>query len=285
MLSQIIGLLVLITLIGQPASAGDAPDTLGKIEASKTITIAHDAAGAPFSFTRDGGPTGYSVDLCREIVTSLEKQLGIDEIKIEWRAGNTPERLRMVEKGNADIDCGTTSITLARQEKVDFGNPVFVESGGVLVLEESGIHGLISLADKKVAVIPGTTTEQRLLDALERKHIKAELVKITNAQDGMAALESGKADAYAGDRLVLIGQVAESKDPSRFAMLNEMFSVDPYGFAVPRGDADFRLAVNRALAGVYRGAALEQIFVRWFGSDVQPSEVLQGVYLINAYPD
>jgi ABC-type amino acid transport substrate-binding protein len=239
----------------------------------------------PFSFTKDGEPTGYSIDLCQQIVTSLEKQLDIDDIKIEWHAGNAPERLSMVEKGEADIDCGTTSITLGRQEKVDFSNPVFVASGGVLVLEKSGIQGLVSLADKKVAVMSGTATEQRLLKALERKHIKAELVRIKDAKEGMAALESGKVDACAGDRLVLVDQVTKSSDPGRFAMLNEMFSVDPYGFALPRGDADFRLAVNRALAGVYRGVALEQIFVRWFGSDMKPSEVLQAVYLINAYPD
>ena len=285
MMRQIIGLLALASLTGQAAFAGDTPDTPAKIKGGKTITIAYDAAGAPFSFTKNGEPTGYSIDLCREIVTNLEEQLGIDDIKIHWRAGSTPERLGMVEKGDADIDCGTTSITLERQEKVDFSNPVFVESGGVLVLEDSGIHGLISLADKKIAVMPGTTTEKRLLDALERKHIKAELVGISSSLEGMAALESGKADAYAGDRLVLISQVTESKDPGRFAMLKEMFSVDPYGFAIPRGDADFRLAVNRALADVYRGAALDQIFVRWFGPDAQPSETLQALYLLNAYPD
>ena len=281
----LIGLLALTTLVWQPAIAGKTPDTLTKIKSSKTITIAHGTAGSPFSFTKDGEPTGYSIDLCQEIVTSLEKQLGIDEIKIKWRDGDTPERLSMVERGDADIDCGTTSITLGRQEKVDFSNPVFVESGGVLVLEKSGILGLISLSDKKLAVVSGTTTEQRLLKVLERKHIKAELVKIKDTKEGMAALESGKADAYAGDRLILINQVSESKDPSRYAMLNEMFSVDPYGFALPRGDADFRLAVNRALAEVYRGVALDQIFVRWFGPNLQPSEVLKAVYLINAYPD
>jgi glutamate/aspartate transport system substrate-binding protein len=273
---RFISLLTLMTLVWQPSMAGVSPDTLAKIKNSHVITIAHGSDGAPFSFTRGGEPTGYS---------SLEKQLGIDDIKIKWRSGNTPERLSMVEKGDADIDCGTTSITLARQEKVDFSNPVFVESGGVLVLADSGIHGLISLADKKVAVMSGTTTEQRLLKALERKHVKAKLVAIKDAKEGMAALNSGKADAYAGDRLVLIGQVAESGNPGQYAMLPEMFSVDPYGFALPRADADFRLAVNRALANVYRGAALEQIFVRWFGPDVQPSETLQAVYLINAYPD
>jgi len=284
-MKRLIGLLVLTTLVWQPATAGNTPDTLAKIKSSKTIIIAHGTTGSPFSFIRDGEPAGYSIDLCNEIVTSLEKQLGIDEIKIEWRAGDTPKRLSMVEKGDADIDCGTTSITLGRQEKVDFSNPIFVESGGVLVLEKSGIQGLISLANKKLAVMSGTTTEQRLLKALERKHIKAELVKIKDGREGMAALESGKADAYAGDRLSLISQVAESTDPGRYAMLNEMFSVDPYGLALPRGDADFRLAVNRALANVYRGVALDQIFVRWFGPNMQPTEVLQAVYLINAYPD
>ena len=282
---RLIGLLVLTTLVWQPLMAGNTPDTLAKIKSSRTITLAYAAAGAPFSFTKDGEPVGYSIDLCKEIVTSLEQQLGIDDIKTEWRVGNTPERLSMVEKGDADIDCGTTSITLGRQEKVDFSNPVFVASGGVLVFEKSGILGLISLADRKVAVMPGTTTEQRLLKALEHKHITAELVKIKDTNEGMAALESGKADAYAGDRLVLIDQVTKTNDPGRYVMLNEMFSVDPYGFALPRADADFRLAVNRALAGVYRGAAVEQIFVRWFGTDLQPSEVLQAVYLINAYPD
>jgi len=284
-MKRLIGLLVLTTLIWQPAVAGDTPNTLARIKSSKTITIAHGTEGAPFSFTKDGEPAGYSIDLCLEIVTSLENQLGIDGIRVEWRAGTTPERLSMVEKGAADIDCGTTSITLGRQEKVDFSNPVFVESGGVLVLEEAGIHGLVSLADKKVAVMSGTTTEQRLLNALERKYIEAQLVKIRNSNEGISALESGKVDAYAGDRLVLIGQVAASEDPGRYAMLKDMFSVDPYGFSLPRGDADFRLAVNRALADVYRGAALDQIFVRWFGPNAQPSEILQSLYLINAYPD
>jgi ABC-type amino acid transport substrate-binding protein len=79
----------------------------------------------------------------------------------------------MVEKGDADIDCGTTSITPGRREKADFGNPVLVASGGVRVLEKSGIQGLISRAEQKVAVMPGTTTEQRRHKALERKRITA----------------------------------------------------------------------------------------------------------------
>jgi len=70
---RLIGLLILTTLVLQPAMAGKIPDTLAKIRSSKTITLAYATAGAPFSFTKDGKPTGYSIDLCQEIVTSLEK--------------------------------------------------------------------------------------------------------------------------------------------------------------------------------------------------------------------
>jgi glutamate/aspartate transport system substrate-binding protein len=284
-MTRLIGLLAVISLIWQPALAGAAPDTLGKIKSSQTITIAYSDNSLPFSFTEDGKPSGYSVDLCKEIVDSLKQQLGLEDIKVQWKAANTPERLRMVEKGEADLECGTTSITLDRQEKVDFSNEIFIESGGVLVLADSDMQGLISLGGKKVAVIPGTTTEKRLAKALERKHVNAEMVKIKNAKAGIEALNARKVDAYAGDQLTLAGEVAQSKDPSRYAMLTQQFSIDPYGLALPRGDADFRLAVNRALARVYREGAIEQIFVGAFGPDAEPSDILKVVYLINAYPD
>jgi glutamate/aspartate transport system substrate-binding protein len=284
-MTRLIGLLALISLICQPALAGAAPDTLGKIKDSRTITIAYSDNALPFSFTEDNKPSGYSVDLCKEIVESLKEQLGLDDIKVQWKIANTPERLRMVEKGEADLECGTTSITLDRQEKVDFSNEIFIESGGVLVLADSGIQGLISLSDKKVAVIPGTTTEKRLVKALERKHISASMVAIKNAQEGIKALDAKQVDAYAGDQLTLVGQMAQSSDLSRYAMLTQQFSIDPYGLALPRGDADFRLAVNRALAKVYRDGAIEQIFAGAFGPDAKPSEILKVVFLINAYPD
>jgi ABC-type amino acid transport substrate-binding protein len=284
-MTRLIGLLAVISLIWQPALAGAAPDTLGKIKSSQTITIAYSDNSLPFSFTEDGKPSGYSVDLCKEIVDSLKQQLGLEDIKVQWKAANTPERLRMVEKGEADLECGTTSITLDRQEKVDFSNEIFIESGGVLVLADSDMQGLISLGGKKVAVIPGTTTEKRLAKALERKHVNAEMVKIKNAKAGIEALNARKVDAYAGDQLTLAGEVAQSKDPSRYAMLTQQFSIDPYGLALPRGDADFRLAVNRALARVYREGAIEQIFVGAFGPDAEPSDILKVVFLINAYPD
>ena len=278
-------LLLLILLFCQSAIAGRPADTLGAIKKSASIKIAHPVTAAPFSFMQDGEPVGYSIDLCREVIDSIAVQLGLEKINIKWRSAKTPEALRLVADGVVDMDCGITTITLSRQERVDFSNEIFVAAGGVLVLNESGIEGLVSLADRKVAVLHGTTTHQRLEKALERKHVKAKLVPVKNTDDGMLALNSGKADAYATDRMVLVAKVAGSEDPARYTMLTEMFSVDPYAFALPRGDAGFRLAVNRALSDIYRGPALDQIFPRWFGSGAKPSELLKTMYMLNSYQD
>lgn len=278
-------LLLLILLCCEPAIAGSLTDTLADIKKSASIKIAHPVTAPPFSFMKDGEPVGYSIDLCREIVDNLALQLGIDNIKIKWRSAGTPEALRLVADGVVDMDCGITTITLSRQERVDFSNEIFVAAGGVLVLNDSGIKGLVSLADRKVAVIRGTTTHQRLEKALERKHIKAKLVPVRDTDAGMLAINSGKAAAYAADRMVLVAKVADSEDPARYTMLTEMFSVDPYAFVLPRGDAGFRLAVNRALSDIYSGPALDQIFKRWFGPAATPSELLKTVYILNSYQD
>ena len=61
----------------------------------------------------------------------------MQQIRINWRPATTPEALRMVAGGSVDMGCGTTSITLSRQEQVDFSNEIYVNTGDVLVLADS----------------------------------------------------------------------------------------------------------------------------------------------------
>lgn len=259
--------------------------TLNDIHKSGTIHIAHPENTRPFSYFDNGEPTGYSINLCRQIVDDIASQLGLDNISIKWRTASTPEALRLVADGVVDMDCGITSITLSRQQRVDFSNEIYVATGDVLVHADSGIKGLAGLAGKKVAVIRGTTTDTRLAKALEQQRIGAKLVPVSSTEDGIRALDLGKADAYAGDRTVLLGMVKAADNSSGYALLSELYSIDPYAFALPRGDADFRLAVNRALSDIYRNASLEQVYGRWFGPGSEPSQTLRTIYILNAYQD
>jgi len=279
-------LLAALLLVCLPFQAGAAAGMLERIKATKTLTIAYAPNSYPISFKADDGePRGYSVDLCRRIAASIERDFGLKGLEIRWVEGNTPRRLAAVANGEADLDCGTTTMNLERQRRVDFSSIVFVESGGILVFADSGLTALSDLGGKKLGVIPQTTTEKRLRKALADRLINAELVPVRDAKDGRERLVAGDVDALAGDRMVLVGQVAATGEPDRFSILDADFSLDPYAFAMPRNQADFRLAVNSGLARIYQSGEIDRIFARWFGEDTEPTDLLKGVFFLYGFSD
>jgi ABC-type amino acid transport substrate-binding protein len=136
-----------------------------------------------------------------------------------------------------------------------------------------------------VAVIPGTTTEKVMAEELQKANITVQVVKVKEHSDGIAALENGSADAYASDRVILIGLAMTSKDPTKMAIADQYFSYEPYGLMLRRGDADFRLAVNRALARLYRSGEIIPLYERWFGPFDHASNLLQAMYLLHSLPE
>jgi ABC-type amino acid transport substrate-binding protein len=85
--------------------------------------------------------------------------------------------------------------------------------------------------------------------------------------------------------VILIGLGMTSKDPSKWAIADQYFSYEPYGLVLRRGDPDFRLAVNRVLARLYRSGDIIAIYERWFGSFERTSNLLQAMYLLHSVPE
>jgi len=259
---------------------------LERIKATRTISIAFAEDAAPFSFREGGEPAGYSVDLCRRVVEGIKAQLKLEELKINWIGASTPERLKLVAAGKVDLECGITTHTLRRQEQVEFSLPVFVDGGGVLVPKGSPIVGMPGLDGRKVAVVRGTTTAGHLEAALKKRSATAQVVPVENRADAMAMLDRGEVDAYAGDRGVLIGQAMTTKTRTpQWTLLDVQFSYEPYAFAMPRGDPALRLAVNRALAGVYRSRQIEDVYGRWLGRFGPPPALVQAMFVLNQIPE
>ena len=169
--------------------------------------------------------------------------------------------------------------------KVDEIYRLVPDFGGFLVKAGSPINAIPDLAGKKIAVLKGTTTEKRLNDVLKAKLVNATVVPIADANAGIGMLESGSVDAYAGDKIKLIGLAAISKDPARFSLLGEELSFEPYAFALPRNDSALRLEVNRALTQVYMSGDIEGIFAAWLGKLGRPSALLAVMYVLNSIPE
>lgn len=276
----IAGLLLPVAAVAQGGSR------LERIKSTRTITIAFAEDAAPFSFRENGQPAGYSVDLCQRVVAGLKAQLKLEELKINWVGASTPERLKQVAAGKADLECGITTHTLRRQEQVEFSLPVFVDGGGVLVAKGSPIVGMPGLDGRKVAVVRGTTTAGHLEAALKKRSATAQIVPAENRADAMALLDRGEVDAYAGDRGVLIGQAMTTKTRTpEWSLLDVQFSFEPYAFAMPRGDPALRLAVNRALAGICRSRQIEDVYGRWLGRFGPPPPLVQAMFVLNQIPE
>ncbi|MGH7809451.1 MAG: amino acid ABC transporter substrate-binding protein, partial [Candidatus Binatia bacterium] len=214
----------------------------------------------------------------------IQKQLGIT-LKLNWVPLTAENRIDMVAQGKVDIECSTTTASLSRQARVDFSLMTFVDGGSFLTLADSGLSSVSDLANKRIAVIAGTTTEKALTNFLKEQFLTVELVRVKNHLEGRAALEKGAVAAFASDRGILIGLVVTAKDPKRFGLATFSFSYEPYGFMVRRNDGSFRLAVNRALAALYRSGDVAAIYERWFGALGKPSPALQFMYLLNALPE
>ncbi len=280
------GVVVMIAGGGLPAAGQELEGTLKKIKASATLTIGYRESSPPFSFLgADKRPIGFSIDLCRQVARDIQQRLGLADLKLSWVAVTPESRIAAITQGTVDIECGSTTVTLARHEQVDFSLMTFLDGGSLLTLSTSNLRGLGDLAGKRIAVARGTTTEKALAEYLKGEFITVQTVLVKDQAEGVAALEAGRVDAYASDRSILIGLALTSKDPKGYALANVGFSYEPYALMVPRNDAAFRLAVNRTLARLYRSGEIASIFDGWFGGFGKPSGALQALYRINALPE
>ncbi|HUM18448.1 MAG TPA: amino acid ABC transporter substrate-binding protein [Candidatus Nitrosotalea sp.] len=286
MMIRSLTLLLTLALLAGPALAAEPEATLKKIKRTNTITLGYRESSRPFSFVGDDGkPAGYSVELCTRVAAAVSKELSLPNLQTKWVKVTVENRMQAVANGTVDLECGSTTASLKRQEMVDFSLLTFVDGGSLLVTDSSQILGVSTLSGKRVAIIPGTTTEKSLNDAIKRHTVSPTLVPVKDHAAGVAALDAGTADAYASDRVILIGIGRTSKDPAKLSLVEEFFSYEPYGLMMRRGDPDFRLSVNRALAALYRSREIVPIYEKWFGSMSTAGALIGAMYMINGLPE
>ncbi len=235
---------LLLSLLAAPAAAADT-DTLFKIRRASTIAIGYSEAAKPFSFLGpDGKPAGYSIDLCREIAAGIQRELNLPKLEL-----------------------------------------TFVDGASLLVTAVSGIQRPAQLAGKRIAVVQTTTTERVLGETLKRLSItNATIFAVKDHPEALTALEDGKIDAYASDRVILAGLRAGAKDPAKLVLLEDYLSYEPYAFVVRRNDSPFRLAVNRVLARLYRSAEVVPIYEKWFGP-MPEGGLIPAVFALQSVPE
>lgn len=294
MLAPMKRLLVTLALGGVMATAGCASmgpgapptGTLERIRATKTIALGYRDSSLPFSYAGPAKePMGYSVDLCTRVLEDLRTELKLPDLQPRWVPVTVETRARAIVDGTIDLECGSTTNTLSRQERVDFSLTTFITGASLLSLAGSNVGE--QLGAIRIAVIPGTTTEQLVKDAITKTGAttaEAKLVAVNDHADGLTAVLERRAEVYATDRAILMGLVTSMGDPRKFVLLDRYLSYEPYALMLRR-DPEFRLAVNRTLARLYRSGQVLEIYRRWFGQWGAPSPLMLGMYAIEGLPE
>jgi len=271
------GLLMMVGI----AAAG----VLDRVVQEKAIRIAYREDAPPFSFKdKIGEPAGFMVDLCRAVAKKVAEERNLPSLSVVYVPVTAADRFDAITQEKADLLCEPTSVTLSRRQLVDFSIPTFLD-GASLIVRADGPKKLNELTGRKVGVAAGTTTEESLRNSLKDAGIGAEIVAAKTHGDGLAMLDDGKITAYFADRSILLFLIKDSKAPEKLRLADDYLSVEPYALALPRGDSDFRLAVDRALSHIYRSQEIAAIFERTFGGKAKPSQILQTLYLISGLPE
>lgn len=278
--------LLVAALLLASTKAQAADGVLDRIAESGEFRIGFATGSPPLSYIdEEGKAVGYSIDLCRHVASRIRDELGLDQLKLSFTPLVTMEdRLSAVEEGRVDIECGATTVTLSRRERVDFTLMTFITGSAVLSLKGNPIGTVGELDGKKIAVMVGTTTEDVLREFIAMNDAKLKVELIDTHDEGMELLNARKVDGYASDRAMLIGLVFSGENAKRqYTMTRSVFSFEPYALMVPRGDTRFRLSADRALADLYRSAKIRAIYHKWFGQYGEPlSPIVEAMYQFQA---
>lgn len=268
-----------------PGVAQELNGTLKHIADTGEFRIGFVPDAPPLSFTdAEGKPAGYTIALCRTVTAAVKKAAGLEEMKVSYVPLLLPEeRMGAIENGTIDIECGASTVTLSRRERVDFSLMTFITGGAVLSLKKSPIASINELENKTIAVIKGTTTHNTLRRFAQVNEVGFTLRIIETHGKGMELLDAGKVDGYATDRAMIVGQVLQSPNAANYTITPDVFSFEPHALMLKRGDTDFRLVVDRALASLYRTARIRRIYHDWIGRYGEPlSPIVEALYEFQA---
>lgn len=255
-----------------------AEDTLKKIKDSGAVTMGVRESSGALSYTLgDGKYVGYHVEICQKVLADIQKSLGLAKLDIKYQPVTSQNRIPLVQNGNVDIECGSTTNNATRQKDVSFAVTTFVEEVRIAVKANSGINSIAQLNGKNVATTTGTTSVQTL-----RKHERATSVDFKEVfgkdhADSFLLLESGRADAFVMDGAILAGNIAKAKNPADFKIVGEVLSVEPIAIMFRKDDPAFKKAVDDSIKAMMKSGEIAKLWTKWFEQPIPPANTKVGM--------
>jgi len=212
-----------------------------------------------------GALEGFDVEIARLVAGGL---FGDDiEDRVEFVETVSRDRESAIVNGTVDIVVATYSITEERKRVVDFAGPYYVAGQDVMVRkDDTTIRRVDDLNGRKVCAVEGSTS----LEAVRAKAPSVDLsVTFDRYSQCAEALLLGRVDAVTTDNTILLGIMKEH--PGQLKLVNDAFTVEPYGIGLKRGDPAFRTFLNDRLEQIFADGEWKRAFESTVGSAGEPA--------------
>jgi len=268
-----IALLLSAALIA-PAGAQDLTGTLKKVKETGAFTVGFRESSIPFSYLDDKQqPIGYAMDLCMRVVDAVKAELKLPNLKVNLQPVTSSNRIPLLQNGTIDMECGSTTNSVVRQQQVAFGPTYFVINVTAAVKKSSNINALADLNGKTVSTTSGTTSVPLIKSYEKTKNVTVKEIYGKDHGESFLLLADDRAAAFIMDDILLAGQIANSKSPGDYKILPESLRQEPYSMMLRKDDAQFKALVDKTVGGIMKSGEIEKIYAKWFMSPVPPKGI------------
>jgi len=267
-LHRLLACLIGSALVAPAAFAGPALD---RMKQTGKIIIAHRESSVPFSYVLpDKKPVGYAVELCLKLAEAVKKKLELKALAPEFLQVTPANRIPTIVEGKADLECGSTTNNAERREKVAFTVPHYITGARYMVRADSKVDDLAHFEGKTLVSTKGTTP-LKAIDQANRERLLG--IKILEAPDHAKAVEmveSGEADGFAMDDVLLYGLIAGRSDPSKLKVIGKFLTIEPLAIMLPKNDPEFKKIVDDEMKRLINSREAHAVYDKWFLKPIPP---------------
>ena len=267
--------LALVAALGYTgAAAQELTGTLKKIKDTGTITVGHRESSIPFSYLDDKQqPVGYAMDLCMKIVDAVKAELKMPNLKVALQPVTSSNRIPLLQNGTIDLECGSTTNSVQRQQQVSFGPTYFVINVTAAVKKSSPVKSIADLNGKTVSTTSGTTSVPLIKSYEKAKNVDVKEIYGKDHAESFLLMAEDRAAAFVMDDILLAGQIANARNPGDFRILPESLRQEPYSMMLRKDDPQFKALVDKTIGAVMKSGEIEKIYAKWFTSAIPPKGV------------
>lgn len=246
-------------------------DTLKAVAERGSVVLAYRESSIPFSYLEaPGKPIGFGVDIANRVVDEIKKSSGNKDLRVQYQAVTSQNRVPLVANGTVDLECGSTTNNAARAKEVAFAVNYFYANSRLLTKKSLKLARIGDFAGKTIATTTGTTTFAQLRKLSLEKNLNLSVIPAKDHADGFLLVESGRALAFAMDDVLLAGLLLNAKNPDDYDIIGEPLQVEAYACMFRKDDPAFKQLVDNVLMRMMRSGEFAQLYDKWFLKPIPP---------------